>query len=1050
MRSFEKLYEMPELTEINRLPMHGAEIPYHDLESALTREYKNSSFYRSLDGKWGFTLYHTPEEVPADFASPDRKEENEGRIQVPSNWTLAGTFDKPIYTNSSMPDGFPEPPRTPEENPTGIYRKTFRVPRAWKDRRVILHVGGAESYLEVYLNGTFVGMGKDTRLPSEFDLTPFLIAGENLLVCKVIRWSDASFVEDQDQWWMAGIYRSVWLYSTSKAWIADLVVNGDYDDKKGSGTLDVAVQAAFSPWNLKMTRGYFGSGCTGPKEDLSVTAEIFDASGNSLYFEERPLSHIFRESNYKVTFRKEFSKVSPWSAESPVLYTVAVSLKDSSGKVLEYRTKRTGFRNVRIEGKDLLFNGKRVLIRGVNRHEHSPTGGKTLSMDEMLQDIRMLKQFNFNAIRTSHYPCDHRWYDLCDEYGLYVLDEANLESHACYTNLCRDPRWRSAWISRGERMVLRDRSHVSIYGWSTGNESGNGENHNAQIHAMRALDPTRTIHHEGELKEYWTQSGNILSGGMKELNNYFNPMYSSLEVLKEYGSAPESDRPGILCEYSHAMGNSCGSLNHYWELFYSLPALQGGFIWDWIDQGLFAKNADGKNIVAYGGDFGETRHDFDFCCNGMIAADRRVHPQMFEFRHLVQPVKVRLASLENLEFTLENRRDFSALQDLDGSWTLEIDGEPCAQGKIPGFGKLAPGKTMVFKVELPGSGYTGKEAFINFNFTLNAATPWAEAGTLIAHDQAELTQRPGFLTAPAVLSRKSTALLESNARGTWLRNGSNAVFFNVVEGKLQLFCSGRKVADSLFEAHLFRVPTDNDGVRGWTGQNYKPLFQWLAAGLNSLQKVKTVFSADKSGKSITLTHLLAGTDPEKTVCFKQKVTAAKDGSFLFTQEYRLPKSFPSMPRIGVTAVTVPGFEETGWFGMGPWENYVDRNTAARVGKFSSTVDAMYEDTYVLPQENGNRTGVRYMTLSSPEHILRISAETPFEFSVSHYSDQQLLEARHQSELKKQKATFLHLDLAQRGVGTGSCGPQTLPQYCLDEKKYKFSFRMEISKKDLEA
>ena len=651
MEPVEKLYELPELTELNRLPMHGAEIPFPDQASAMTREYSNSTWYRSLDGKWGFTLYHTPGEVPAEIVSPAWNGENkENRIKVPSNWTLAGYFDKPIYTNSRMPAGFPPPPRTPDENPTGIYRKKFRLPASWKGRRTILHIGGAESYLEVYVNGSFAGMGKDTRLPSEFDITPWVTDGENLLVCKVIRWSDSSFVEDQDQWWMAGIYRSVYLYSTADVLTGDLFVNGDYDVKNGNGILDVSVQCTFIPPRITGGTGYFGNSSTGPREDHRVEVELFDGKNKSVFKEAHTVSHAFRETNYMAKFRSLLPGVSPWSAEDPALYTLTVSLFDGKGKLIECRCKRTGFRNIRIEGRDLLFNGKRVLIRGVNRHEHSMTGGKTLTMDEMIRDIRMLKQYNFNAVRTSHYPCDHRWYDLCDEYGIYLLDEANLESHGCYATLCRDPRWRNAWISRGERMVLRDRSHVSIFGWSTGNESGNGENHTAQIRAMLALDDTRTIHHEGELKEFWNQPGNLPKGGQKALNNYFNPMYPAHEVLEKYGNDPGSDRPCILSEYSHAMGNSCGALCHYWELFYSLPGLQGGFIWDWIDQGLKTRNAAGKSIIAYGGDFGEAYHDFDFCCNGMIAADRRVHPQMFEFRHLAQYVKITQPDPEKLEF----------------------------------------------------------------------------------------------------------------------------------------------------------------------------------------------------------------------------------------------------------------------------------------------------------------------------------------------------------------------------------------------------------------
>jgi len=441
------LYSIPELTEINRLPMHGCGFPYADIPSALRRNAEESPWVLSLDGKWDFSLYRSPEEVPENFA--DAAFRSRDRIQVPSHWTLGNFFDKPIYTNIRMPAGFPPPPDVPSGNPTGIYRRKFRIPASWKNRRVVLSVGGAESYLEVYLNGAFVGMGKDSRLASEFDLAPFLKKGVNLLVCKVIRWSDSSFVEDQDQWWMAGIYRSVRLYSTSKSRLEDVFVNGDFEEGTGRGSFLLRAHAAFQGEGAADEDGCFGRSEPGPAEDFRIAVRLYDARNNVILREDLPLSHEFRESGYVVERTFEIEKVSPWSDESPALYTAVVCLLDREGDMLDCRSKRVGFRNIRIEGCDLLFNGKRVLIRGVNRHEHSMTGGKVLTEEEMIRDIRLLKQFNFNAVRTSHYPDDPRWYDLCDEYGIYVLDEANLESHACYAALCRDPRWRSAWVSRG-------------------------------------------------------------------------------------------------------------------------------------------------------------------------------------------------------------------------------------------------------------------------------------------------------------------------------------------------------------------------------------------------------------------------------------------------------------------------------------------------------------------------------------------------------------------------------------------------------------------------
>jgi len=1015
---------MPELQELNRLPMHGAEIPFHDRETALTGEWKKSKYFRLLDGQWDFRLYRCPEAVPADFAAENFSDPEIFKLQVPSNWTLAGLWDKPVYTNIQMP--FLENFELPEENPTGIYRKTFSVPASWLKRRTVLHIGGAESYLEVYLNGTFVGMGKDTRLPSEFDLTPYLKKGGNLLVCKVIRWSDSSFIEDQDQWWMAGIYRSVWLYNTGFSFIEDLYVNGDFDYENGKGLLHIENKSGFySPaWSSK-----------GPRDPMKLHLTLYDRCNEVLWDKEEVVSPLFRDEGYCTAIDAVFDNIQPWSAESPELYTLIVEFLDKGGKLLDCRRKRLGFRNIRIEGRDLLFNGKRVFIRGVNRHEHNMLTGKTLSLEDMLSDIKMMKQYNFNAVRTSHYPNDHRWYGLCDEYGIYVVDEANAESHALYHLLCRDPRWKNAFVSRGERMVLRDRSFTSIFCWSTGNESGNGENHIAEIRAMKALDPTRLIHHEGEVKKFWHQGANVMHSKMKWMNNFYDPMYPAPSELAEYSADPETDRPMIMSEYAHAMGNSSGSLCDYWDLIFSKTGLQGGFIWDWIDQGLLVKREDGKEMMAYGGDFGEKRHDFDFCCNGMISSDHRPHPGMFEFRHLVQPVKISWHDPEKLSFKLTNRRDFTTLQDLAGVWKMEVDGNIVLSGKIPDFSTVAPGESMDFLLPLK-AGFSGREAFVTFEFYLAENKSWASAGTLIAHDQLELTGKIRLEFPAAKKSVTRPEIIEKDDTLT-LVNGKTSIIINRKDGTGVMKRSGKIILTKLFECNLFRAGTDNDGIRGWTGQEHKPLAKWLNAGLDHLETIDCRMTF--SGEQLRIAGKLTGRDPGAKISFIRKIKMLPDGSFCFIQEYKLPEKFPAMPRIGVTAMTAAGFEKAGWFGRGPWENYSDRKRSAHVGRYEASVSELHEDTYVLPQENGNRCDVRSLTLKSKKNTLHISAEIPFEFSVSHYTANDLYETLHQCDLVPRKETVINIDLAQRGVGTGSCGPQTLEQYELNEKNYRFEF-----------
>ena len=1031
-----ELFLTPEITQINRIPAHGAEIPYADRENARKRDRKGSPWYQSLDGEWKFRLFKAPEDVPADFADPKLKDKKWDRITVPSNWTLSGCFDKPIYTNTKMPFEN-NPPMVPEENPTGVYRTTFRLPDSWKNRRVVIHIGGAESYLEVYLNGKFIGMGKDTRLPSEFDLTPAIrYTGSNSLVCKVIRWSDSSYIEDQDQWWMAGIYRSVYLYSTGTVYFEDLFSNGDLDLETGDGLLSVKTHLgmylpAFLPH--------------GPEEDFTVSSRLCTADGKEVWKDDTVVSHKFRRSGYRSEQTARLPNVKAWSSEEPNLYLLTVELFSAKGELLDCRVKRIGFRNIRLEGRDLLFNGRRVLIKGVNRHEHDCRTGKTLSLESMIGDIRMMKQFNYNAVRTCHYPDDHRWYDLCDEYGIYILDEANFEAHANYSSLCRDSRWRDAIVSRSERMVMRDRSHACIFGWSLGNESGNGENHEAAIEVIRKLDPSRIIHHEGELKARWSQGGNEQTGGDKTKNAFFDPMYPHVDVLKEYSANPETDRPAIPCEYAHAMGNSSGSLSDYWDLFYTLPGLQGGFIWDWVDQGILTRDAKGRRMFGYGGDFGEKIHDFDFCCNGMISSDRVPHPAMYEFRHMTQPIQVTAVNRKERKFRLTNRQYFTDLKAYSGRWSLEVAGREVQTGRLFAFSSIAPGESMEFELPLENVVLKGaEEAFVNFEFTLKADTSWAPAGTLLAHDQidvSEIFER----VAEARPSKKTKPELQEKSGSFVVRNGDAVLKIRKDDGTGTLSKEKKTVLKELFDCSLFRATTDNDGIRGWNGQEKKPMGLWLAAGLDQLKPVSVKVSARQSaeGVVVTIDKTFVGTDRKAKLGFLQKITARPDGTFVVEQDYRIPESFPTLPRIGVAAMTAKGFENVEWYGRGPWENYIDRCRSARIGKYRTTVRENYVDTYILPQENGNHTGTRWLELKSKDAGIRIASALPFEFGVSHSTVADLFAAFHQCERKERAETILTLDLQQRGLGTGSCGPQTLPQYELSGKAYRFAFTLEL-------
>ena len=1034
------LYETPEITEINRIPMHGAEIPFAYADNSNVGNYCNSPFFKSLDGDWKFELFSSPADVPSKILSPSFNDSKMQEIPVPSNWTLHSLHDFPIYTNSKMPFDN-NPPIVPTANPTGIYRTTFTIPETWRNKRVVIHIGAAESYLEVYCNGKFIGMGKDCRLPSEFDLTPALTDGINSLVCKVVRWSDSSYIEDQDQWWMAGIYRSVYLYATDKVFIEDLFVNGDYDYKKNTGLLDIQIHLGF---NLA---SYLSLGAKwimqpGPEHNFFIHAVLSDNQDRKIFENTSEISHSFRESNYLAKIHAEFPDIKQWNSETPNLYNLHIELLDNDRKVIEVRSKKVGFRRFEVKGCNFLINGKRVLIRGVNRHEHSPVNGKTVSKDDMLKDIMLLKQFNFNAVRTSHYPDSHIWYDLCDEYGIYVMDEANIEAHANYSYLCRNTRWKNAFIARVKRMILRDRSHASIFAWSMGNETGHGENHVAAIECAYSLDKSRIIHHEGEIKSLWGQGSKYIFHAEKvEHNQFYDAMYPHFDILKDFSASDTANRPLILCEYCHAMGNSSGSLKDYWDLFWNMPKLQGGFIWEWCDHSFIRYDEKGQKYYIYGGDFGEKQHDADFCCDGMVTSERDLHPGMYEARHVMQPVKITAADLKKFKFTLANRREFTNLSDLQGSWNLQADGIEIARGKLAGFEKTAPSDKYDFVIdELAKYVNHAGELFLNFSFTLRNDEIWAEKDTLIAHDQIFIAKNEHQLENRQFAE---VSAIESAEKITVKYNGSSLIV-NRKNGKITLKKGGRPLANELFNCNLFRAPTENDGIKLWDNQDAKPMGKWLSANLHKLKlsSVQT-FCSSSGSKVIIDMEKLFDNGLDQTVKFIQKITVNPDGTADFEQQYFIPEEFPSMPRIGVSTNLDKEFETYEYFGRGPHENYTDRCSSAEVGLYKSDVRSNFEKNYALPQENGNRTNIRYIKLFSDTATLKISSKIPFESGISYYSALDLFKAKHTCDLVERPYAILTLDYAQRGIGSGSCGPQTLEKYQLNEKYYKFEFTLEI-------
>ncbi|MFP4054724.1 MAG: glycoside hydrolase family 2 TIM barrel-domain containing protein [Phycisphaerae bacterium] len=657
---------MPEQPAQNRLPGRASLVSYPTEELAAAGERENTPWQVSLNGTWKFALAANPRSAPDEFPAPDFDDSCWDQVQVPGLFTMQG-YDKPHYTNIQMPIAT-DPPAVPEEdNPTGLYRLQFRMPAEWKNRRVVLHFGGFESCLKVWVNGRAVGFAKGSRLPSEFDVTDFLKRGPNVLAVAVIRWSDGSFVEDQDHWWQAGFHRDVLLRSTAKTWIEDVFARAiplGGDLAEGRLVVDVSL-----------------GGFADLEEGWSVRGRLLTPTGRDAI--RKPMTAALdvgaaRRNGSKLELRGKIRKPRLWSAETPDLYTVVVSLVAPDGQVVECTSTRVGFRRVEVAGRQLRVNGEPVMLRGVNRHDHDDTTGKVISREVMLADLTLMKRFNVNAVRTAHYPNDSLFYDLCDELGMYVMDEANIECHWHYQRLTHDPRWTACFLERGKRMVQRDRNHPSIIAWSMGNESGYGPNHAALAGWIREQDPTRPLHYEGAINRWWSHRD--WQGDWAELpvtnrlaTDIHGGMYPAIDALERAASG-DDPRPIIPCEYAHAMGNSCGNLKEYWELFEKHDCMQGAFVWDWVDQGLLKTAPNGRLYWAYGGDFGDEPNDRNFCINGLIWPDRQPHPSLHELKKVTQPVGISAANLKRGEIEIRNKNSFTDLGWLSGRWSVLVDG----------------------------------------------------------------------------------------------------------------------------------------------------------------------------------------------------------------------------------------------------------------------------------------------------------------------------------------------------------------------------------------
>lgn len=960
----------------------------------------------SLDGAWRFQLLHSP---------LDRVGKKWSTIPVPGLWTMQPEsdvfFDRPIYTNVQMP--FDEqPPQVPAKNPHGVYERDFEIPDSWRDKRIVLHLGGYESVALVSVNGVEVGLTKDSRLAAEFDVTQFIRRGSNVLRIDVTKWSDATFIEDQDQWWHGGITRSVKLFATNKVFIERFYTTAGVEKDCTTGTLNIRAYIA-SIDNLSSDGYTLRTSIEELSKVKSAKLEATIKRFSAPLWTERDETLKLRSDEYfhgkfwhgnmpedarraiaenepwpagKVEFNTKIPKIQPWSAENPHLYTLNIELVDPTGNVVEVSQQKIGFRSVEIKGQELLLNGQPVMFYGINRHDFNRFTGRALTRDDMREDLLELKRWNFNAVRTSHYPNDAAFLDLCDELGFYVIGEANIESHAFIASICDDPKYLTAFVDRVGRMIQRDIHHPSAVMWSLGNESGAGTNHEAAAAYARNFDPSRPLHYEGGIRGNWM--------GSHSLTDVIAPMYPAISAIKEYATSSKADRPLIMCEYSHAMGNANGTLAEYWDVIESTHGLQGGFIWEFWDHGPVQTMPDGSTRNAYGGDYGEAKHDGNFCCDGMVFPDRTAKPAMHEFKSIAAPAKITSVKASTGNFKIFNKNFFKDLSEFELHWTITRDGVISDSGKVK-LPKVGPRKTVTFTVKsaLLARADGAGERFINFSVVKIASTVWSPTMSEVGWSQLSLPSRS--------LSVKAST--------------QSDLFSNVVDDYGQIILPYGVLAPVL---SLWRAPTDNDRIGHIATK-------WNRWGLRDLERSDCVVS--QTSKRVIITNIwLTSTGIE--LKHTQTVTPVANG-FRVKESVTLPKSLVDVARVGANFELSGELSDLTWFGSGPHETYPDRKIA-RISRYISTVAEQYIP-YVRPQENGGHNGVRWFELTNAiGNGVRVQLTKPLQVSITPNRAIDLADATHDVEIKPCGNTVVHIDAAHRGVGTAACGPDTLPQYLI--------------------
>lgn len=1001
-----KTWENHQIDGINRMPARAHFLTFPSKEKALLNNNRYTHAFKNLNGVWKFMFLDAPEYSPEGFFNSDFDVTKMDDITVPGNWQLQG-YGKMHY--SDLWYNFPiNPPYVPTENPTGIYKRTFFVEESYRDKKIIIRFCGVDSAYHLWINGKEVGYSKVARNESEFDITDIIRVGEeNDVTVRVYQWSDGTYLEDQDMWWESGIFRDVELIGVPKDGINDYKVIADLDDEYKNGIFKVE---AF----LRTTK------------EVNVTFELVDAGENTVFTK----TVVAKEG--KACIDEVIADVNHWTAETPYLYKLFMTVEDD-GQIVEVIPQNVGFRNIRLNGETFLVNGVAIKFKGVNRHDYSPQNGRVVSREEIEKDIILMKQFNINAIRTSHYPNSYYLYDLCDEYGMYLIAETDLECHGFeltgdYKWITDDPSWELAYVSRMTRMIERDKNHPAIIFWSLGNESAFGCNFRKMTDVAHEMDPTRLVHYEGDFD---VESADVYSTMYTWIENPKKP-YLMKDIIEK------SKKPHVHCEYCHAMGNGPGNLKDYQDLVYAHDKLQGGFVWEWFDHGIESFTESGEKYYRYGGDFGDDPSNKDFCIDGLIMPDRTPSPGLYEYKKVIEPITTTAVDIQKGIINLLSRYDFANLDRFNLVYKVMEDDVILQTGfmAVPSIEARAnkditlPYDLSAIKVK-PGAHY-----YVNISYQLREDTNYASSGHELATAQFELPlYKEGIVVRPEGIlnvEKEHTTLHVKGANFSLDFNLVNGNLMNIVRDGMQVLSKGPRLT-------LWRAPISND--MEIIDKLKKVYFLHLEHEVvmnidyhmegNILKvEVDTINSTTNSAWHFKTKYVY-------TVCPSGDILIDVEG----TPSGRVDLAPDMLPRIGVSMHLDKSMEHVRYFGMGPGENYADSKEAAQMGLYANTVDGLFTN-YVIPQENGNHMGCKWVSMTNDRGMgLLASTEGDFNFSASWYEDKDLDDAKHTCDLVKRDYIIFNVDYKQNALGTNSCGQWQLDKYRAKFEDFKLSFRL---------